>query len=144
MAERSIKDIIEGQDVLTIQVTATVAKAADLMKARGVGAILVLEGVNLVGIFTERDALYRVVAEGRDPTSTQIAEVMTANPTTVRPDSPFGQALEIMHVGRFRHVPVVDQGRPIGMVSSLDAMGPELEQFMYAVIVEEQTRDILA
>jgi CBS domain-containing protein len=144
MAERSIKDIIEGQDVLTIQVTATVAKAADLMKTRGAGAILVLEGVNLVGIFTERDALYRVVAEGRDPNATQIAEVMTANPTTVRPDSPFSQALEIMHVGRFRHVPVVDQGRPIGMVSSLDAMGPELEQFMYAVIVEEQTRDILA
>ncbi|MCB1747944.1 MAG: CBS domain-containing protein [Gammaproteobacteria bacterium] len=144
MAERSIRDIIEGQDVLTIQVTATVAKAADLMKARGVGAILVLEGVNLVGIFTERDALYRVVAEGRDPTTAQIAEVMTANPTTVHPDSAFSNALEIMHVGRFRHVPVVDQGRPIGMVSSLDAMGPELEQFMYAVIVEEQTRDILA
>ncbi len=49
-----------------------------------------------------------------------------------------------MHGGRFRHVPVVENDRALGMVSSLDAMGPELEQFMYAVIVDEHNRDILA
>lgn len=144
MQERTIRDIIAGQDALSAQVGSSVERAATQMKDRGVGAILVLDGVNLVGIFTERDALYRVVAAGRDPGQTTLAEVMTADPTTVHPDSPFTNALEIMHVGRFRHVPVVDQGRPIGMVSSLDAMGAELEQFMYAVLVEEQTRDILA
>ncbi|MEQ8495673.1 MAG: CBS domain-containing protein, partial [Gammaproteobacteria bacterium] len=112
--------------------------------AHGTGAILVLDDMNLVGIFTERDALYRVLADGLDPNTTTVGAVMTPDPTTVHPDSLFSSALEIMHVGRFRHVPVVDGGRPIGMVSSRDAMGAELEQFMYAVLVEEQTRDVLA
>ena len=144
MSQRTIRDIIEGQTPLTTQLSTNVEKAATLMKEHGAGAILVLDDVNLVGIFTERDALYRVVAEGRDPATTRIADVMTPNPTTIHPDSLFDQALELMHVGRFRHVPVVDQGRPIGMVSSLDAMGDELDQFMYALIIEQQNRDILA
>ena len=144
MPNRTIRNIIEGQELLTTQTSTTVSKAAKLMKKRRVGAIVVLDGLELAGIFTERDALYRVVAEGRDPNGTTVAEVMTRNPSTVHPDSPFENALELMHVGRFRHVPVVDRGRPIGMVSSRDAMGPELEQFMYALIVEEQNRDILA
>jgi CBS domain-containing protein len=144
MPNRTIRNIIEGQELLTTQISTTVSKAAKLMKKRRVGAIAVLDGLELAGIFTERDALYRVVAEGRDPNGTTVAEVMTRNPSTIHPDSPFENALELMHVGRFRHVPVVDRGRPIGMVSSRDAMGPELEQFMYALIVEEQNRDILA
>lgn len=144
MQTRTIRHIIEGQELLTTQSSTTIAKAAKLMKQRRVGAIVVLDGLELAGIFTERDALYRVVAEGRDPKSTTVAEVMTSNPSTVHPDSPFESALELMHVGGFRHVPVVDSGRPIGMVSSRDAMGPELEQFMYALIVEEQNRDVLA
>lgn len=144
MEERTIRHIIDGQQVLTTQVGTSVRKAAQTMKAQGAGAILVLDGVNLVGIFTERDALYRVLAGGLDPNTITVGDVMTRDPTTVHPDSLFSSALEIMHVGQFRHVPVVDQGRPIGMVSSRDAMGAELEQFMYAVIVDEQTRDILA
>ena len=144
MQQRTVRDIIQGQELLTTQASTTVKRAARLMRERGVGAILILEDLTLAGIFTERDALYRVVAGGLDPATTSIGEVMTPNPTVIHPDSPFDQALELMHVGRFRHVPVVDCGRPIGMVSSRDAMGPELEQFMYAMIVEEQTRDILA
>ncbi|MEQ8664054.1 MAG: CBS domain-containing protein [Gammaproteobacteria bacterium] len=144
MEERTIRHIIEGQQVLTTQLATTVKKAAQTMKDHGAGAILVLADINLVGIFTERDALYRVLAGGLDPNTTTVGDVMTPDPTTVHPDSLFSSALEIMHVGQFRHVPVVEQGRPIGMVSSRDAMGAELEQFMYAVIVDEQTRDVLA
>lgn len=144
MSERTIRDIIQGQEPLTTQGDTKVGKAARLMREKSAGAILVLDDMNLIGIFTERDALYRVVAAGLDPTSTPISEVMTRNPTTIHPDRAFNAALEVMHVGRFRHVPVVDQGRPIGMVSSLDAMGDELEQFMYALIIEQQNRDILA
>ena len=62
----------------------------------------------------------------------------------IGPNKPFGDALEIMHEGRFRHVPVIEDGIPIGMVSSRDAMGPELEQFMYTKILEEQATDVLA
>ncbi len=143
MQERTIRSIIEGQTPLTTQLGTTVRDAARQMKKNKVGAILVLDGLNLVGIFTERDALYRVLADGLDPKKTEISNVMTPNPTTVQPDRSFTNALEIMHVGRFRHLPVVEQGRPIGMISSLDALGPELEQFTYAMLVAEQQRDIL-
>jgi CBS domain-containing protein len=71
-----------------------------------------------------------VVAEGRDPHSTRVGEVMTANPRTITPDRPFRHALHLMHEGEFRHVPVVENGRPLGMVSARDALAPDLEQFV--------------
>lgn len=144
MTARTIRDVVDGQSLLTAQASMSVSEAARVMKERRVGAVLILDGDELAGIFTERDALFRVVAEGLDPTSTSVADVMTADPVTIAPDKPFASALELMHAGQFRHVPVVEDGRPIGMVSSRDAMGPELEQFMYTLIVEEQNRDVLA
>lgn len=144
MTARTIRDVVEGQKLLTAQASMTVVEAARVMKERRVGAILILDGEELAGIFTERDALFRVVAEGLDPTATSVADVMTADPVTIAPDKPFATALELMHAGQFRHVPVVEGTRPIGMVSSRDAMGPELEQFMYTLIVEQQNRDVLA
>lgn len=144
MTARNIRAIIDGKDLVSAPAGMLVSDAARVMKQRRIGAIIVLDGDKLAGIFTERDALFRVVAEGRDPNATSVADVMTRNPVTIHPDRPFESALEIMHNGRFRHVPVVEGGRPIGMVSSRDALGAELEQFMYTVIVEEQQRDILA
>lgn len=144
MQVRTVRTIIEGKEIFAAPASLRVAEAARLMKNRRVGAILVLEYSRLVGIFTERDALFRVVAEGRDPEATLIGEVMTREPRTIHPDKPFSDALAMMHQGRFRNIPVVEDGRPIGMVSASDAMGPELETFMYGVILaEQQTRDIL-
>jgi CBS domain-containing protein len=128
--QRPIRSIIEDQKPVTANAEITVAAAARLMKERRVGAILVLKEGKLAGIFTERDALFRVIAEGRDPAGTRIAEVMTANPRTITPDRPFGHALHLMYEGGFRHVPVVDDGRPLGVVSSRDALGPDLKQFI--------------
>ena len=144
MASRTIRDILEGQRLVTVQVSMSVNEAAAVMKKHLMGAILVLEENRLVGIFTERDALFRVAAEGLDAGDTPVVNVMTRNPTTIAPDRPFSDALAIMHEGQYRHVPVIENGLPIGMVSSRDAMGPELEQFMYAKILEEQTTDVLA
>ncbi len=144
MSIRTVKSIIEGQALLTAAASLPVADAARLMRTHKVGAILVVDGEQLAGIFTERDALFRVVAEGRDPHGTPVGEVMTANPTTINANQPFARAMELMHAGRFRHVPVVENGRAIGIVSARDAMGPELEQFMYTLIVEDQGRDVLA
>jgi CBS domain-containing protein len=144
MSIRTVKSIIEGQALLTAAASLPVADAARLMRTHKVGAILVVDGEQLAGIFTERDALFRVVAEGRDPRSTPVGEVMTANPTTINANQPFARAMELMHAGRFRHVPVVENGRAVGIVSARDAMGPELEQFMYTLIVEDQGRDVLA
>jgi CBS domain-containing protein len=128
--ERPVRSIIEDQKPVTASAEITVAAAARLMKERRIGALLVVHDGRLAGIFTERDALFRVVAEGRDPTKTRVADVMTANPRTITPDRPFGHALHLMYEGGFRHVPVVDNGRPVGVVSARDALGPDLEQFI--------------
>jgi CBS domain-containing protein len=128
--DRPVRSIIENQAAVTATAGMTVAAAARLMKGKRIGAILVVERGRLAGIFTERDALFRVIAEGRDPAITKLAEVMTENPRTIAPDRPFGHALHLMHEGEFRHVPVVENGRPVGIVSARDALGPDLRQFI--------------
>ncbi|MGH8692089.1 MAG: CBS domain-containing protein [Burkholderiales bacterium] len=128
--QRAIRSIIEDQKPVTASAEITVAAAARLMKEHRVGAILVVQDGRLSGIFTERDALFRVIAEGRDPGKTRVAEVMTLNPRTIEPDRPFGHALHLMYEGEFRHVPVVENGRPLGMVSARDALGPDLREFI--------------
>ena len=128
--ERAVRAIIEDQRPVTAAADMTVASASRLMKQRRVGAILVLDKGRLAGIFTERDALFRVIAEGRSPEATKLAEVMTPDPRTIGPDRPFGHALHLMYEGEFRHVPVVENGRPLGIVSARDALGPDLQQFV--------------
>jgi CBS domain-containing protein len=128
--ERPVRSIIEDQKPVTASAELTVAAAAQLMKEHRIGALLVVQEGRLAGIFTERDALFRVIGEGRDPATTRVGEVMTANPRTIAPDRPFGHALHLMYEGGFRHVPVVDNGRPLGVVSARDALGPDLQQFV--------------
>lgn len=144
MTQRTIRTIIDQQDLVTAAATMTVSEAARLMQERRVGAIMVVENEQLVGMFTERDALFRVVAKELDGKTTPLAEVMTRNPRTIHPDKPFAHALEMMHEGSFRHVPVVEDGRPVGIVSVRDALGPELEAFVYELLRQEQIGQILA
>jgi CBS domain-containing protein len=141
--DRPIRVIIEDQQPVTAAADITVAAAARLMKEHRIGAILVVQEGRLAGIFTERDALFRVIAEGRDPAATRVAEVMTANPRTIAPDRPFGHALHLMYEGGFRHVPVVDNGRPLGVVSSRDALGPDLQQFVRDLETRNHIGEIL-
>jgi CBS domain-containing protein len=141
--QRAIRSVIEDQKPVTASADITVAAAARLMKEHGIGAILVIQEGRLAGIFTERDALFRVIAEGRDPASTRIAEVMTSNPRTITSDRPFGHALHLMYEGGFRHVPVVDDGRPLGVVSSRDALGPDLQQFVRDLETRNHIGEIL-
>jgi len=107
-----------------------VNKAAKLMAARNVGAVLVMEDDRLIGILTERDIVFRVVAKGLDAEATPLSEVMTKAPHTVDPEKPLGYALLVMQENGFRHLPVVQDGKPIGIVSSRSAMDPELEDFV--------------
>jgi CBS domain-containing protein len=144
MSHRTIRTIIEEHEPVTAPATLTVSEAARLMRERRVGAIMVLQEDTLAGIFTERDALIRVLAEGRDVQTTRLADVMTRNPKTIHPDRSFAEALQMMYGGSFRHVPVVEDGRPVGMVSARDALGPELEAFVYEMLRQEQIGEILA
>ena len=129
MPQRPIRSVIARQKILTAAKETTVSEAARLMKKMNVGAVMVVEKEKLIGIFTERDIVFRVLAEGRDPRTTHLADVMTAKPQTIAPDRPFGHALHLMYESGFRHVPVVEHGRPIGIVSARDVLGPELQQF---------------
>jgi CBS domain-containing protein len=124
-----IKSVLEPRKLVVAAPHTTVAEAAKLMKRGKVGAVLVVEEGRLVGIFTERDALFRVMAPGLDPMNTELRAVMTRDPTTVAPDETFGYALLLMHEKGFRHTPVVENGRPVGVVSARHALDPDLEEF---------------
>jgi len=96
----------------------SVIEAVQRMSEKGVGAVAVLDKNELVGIFTERDLMNRVVLEGRDPKTTTMSEVMTREVETVRKDMLVGEALRLMVERRFRHLPVVgSDGRVLGILS---------------------------
>jgi len=130
MFSQRIRSVMEKKKLLTAAPDTTVSQAAKLMATKNVGAIMVVESERLVGIFTERDALVRVIAQGRDVKATKLAEVMTKDPQTVDPDKTFGSALLMMFENGYRHVPVVEQGKVIGIVSSRNALDPDLEEFV--------------
>ena len=130
MPQRPIRSVIAKQKILTATAEITVTDAARLMKKKSVGAVMVIkDNGRLAGIFTERDAVFRVLAEGRDHKTTRLSDVMTPQPQTITPEKPFGHALLMMYESGFRHVPVVEDGKPVGMVSARDALGPELQEF---------------
>ena len=143
MPHRIIRDVIASRKALTAPSQTTVADAARLMKKHAVGALLIVDETHLVGIFTERDALFRVIAVDKDPKTTRVASAMTKKPRTIDPDRPIGHALHMMFEGGFRHVPVVEKGQPVGMVSARDALGPELAQFQSELVDREHIGEIL-
>lgn len=144
MTQRTVKQIIEGQEPVTAAADTIVSEAARLMKQHNIGALMVVAGDKLAGIFTERDGLFRVLAQGLNGETTPLGSVMTANPQTISSDANFTTALQMMHDGRYRHLPVVDDGRVIGVVSVRDALGPELEAFVYEMLRQEQIQEVLA
>jgi CBS domain-containing protein len=141
MSLRSLRSIISGQPPATAEKTATVLEAAILMKEKGKGALLVVDGSKLTGIFTERDALFRVIAAGRDAATTTLADVMTPQPQTMHPDEPFIKALRLMHKRGFRHLPVVENGRPLGVISARDALDDDLYELRVELAQREDERD---
>lgn len=130
MYSQRIRDVMERKKLLIASPETSVRDAAKLMAKAKVSAVLVLENERLVGIFTERDAVSRVIAKDRDVKTTRLVDVMTASPKTISPDKTFGYALLLMHENGFRHVPVVANDRVVGMVSARNALDPDLEEFV--------------
>jgi CBS domain-containing protein len=129
MTTRAIRQIIQGKKVVTASPEISVADAAIAMRNARVGALAILEDEKLVGIFTERDALFRVLANGMNPSTTKLQHVMTENPQTITPNRPVSHAMHLMHEGGYRHMPVVENGYLVGMISVRDALVPELREF---------------
>jgi CBS domain-containing protein len=130
MYSQRVRDLMESKKLLLAPPETTVNNAAKLMTKAKVSAVIVVEGQSLVGIFTERDAVSRVIAKDRDVHTTRLADVMTAAPKTISPDKSFGYALLMMHENGFRHLPVVDNGKVVGIVSARNALDPDLEEFV--------------
>jgi CBS domain-containing protein len=139
MPIRSLRSIVAGRPPIVATSITTVVEAARTMKQHNIGALLVVDHTRLIGIFTERDALFRLLAEGRDPHATRLADVMTAQPQTIHPDEPFVRALRMMHEGKFRHLPVVEFDRPLGVVSVRDALDDDL----YELRVDLEQRETM-
>lgn len=144
MPNRPIRSLIQNQQIHTVDKGISVRTAAHIMQTARIGSVLVVEKDLLVGIFTERDALFRVLAGGLDPDRTKVGEVMTADPQTITADRPLVHALHMMHDGGFRHMPVVESGRPVGMVSIRDAMGIEMVRLEHELDDKEALAEILA
>jgi len=120
-------DIVKDQNPLMLSPSATVQHACRSMRDRRVGAVLVTErDQRLLGIFTGRDAVARVLAEGKDPAKTTLAEVMTRSPHTMTPAKIAIDALRMMEDCGCRHLPIVDNEKVVGIVSRGDFRGIEL------------------
>lgn len=127
MPRRMISSILTDRPLITAHKEMTVRSASRLMAEKKIGALLVIENQAIAGIFTERDALNKVLAASLDPDTTPLSQVMVANPQTIRADKPLAFALYMMAEGGFRHVPVVNaDGVPVGMVSARDALGQDM------------------
>jgi len=137
-----VRFVMDRRKLLTAAPETTVLEASRLMMKRNTGAVLVVRQDQLIGIFTERDTVFRVIAQGRDPGTTTLAEVMTPSPRTVGPDKSFGYAMLQMHEVGCRHLPVVENGRAIGIVSARNALDPDLEEFAHEVLRRKRILEI--
>ena len=126
----TLRDILarKGHDVISVRPTDSVLDAANLMNDRGIGGLLVLEGGEPVGIFTERDVLRRVVAQGRNPAATSVAEVMSTPVTTCEPELSIEDGAALMTERRIRHLPVREAGRLTGVVTIGDLMAYQVSE----------------
>ena len=124
-----IRDVILNREPYSMKASATVQEAAEFMASRNVGAVCVVdEGGKLLGVFSERDVVKRVVLQKRDPTSLSVGEVTSELRAVIRCDETPHQALERMELIGTRHLPVVEGDRWVGMLSMRDLMRVELSE----------------
>ncbi len=108
---------VKGNQVVSAGPETTVADCVHKMNKERIGAVLVVEGERPVGMFTERDVLTRILEKGRDPATTRLGEVMSKELACIAPSATVGEALRVITDKRFRHLPVVEGGKVVGMLS---------------------------
>lgn len=135
----TVQDILDrkGTKIVTVSPDETVQDAASKMQAERIGAVLVLaDNHEMLGIFTERDMLHRVVAQRRDPAATRVEEVMTRRVACCKPNTTLDECRTVMTTNRIRHLPVVSDDKLVGMVSIGDVLAQE-------VVAQQTTIDYL-
>ena len=118
----TLRDVIKDRRLYSVEVTRTVLEAARFMMEHNIGAVPVLRSGSLVGILSERDIMNRVVALGRTPGTTAVSEVMTANPRAIEADESIEECAFLMREFGFRHLPIVDGKKLMGLVSLRDVL----------------------
>ncbi len=119
---KRLRDILQGRFIFALQREASVAEAAQMMETRNVGIVCVLDGERLVGVFSERDVVRRVVNQGRDPRTTPVGEVMTSDIVVANLEDDYQSAMHVMDQANIRHLPVVEGDRLVTMLSIRDLM----------------------
>jgi CBS domain-containing protein len=143
MPDRILRDVVREQRPVVVDSDITVAEAAKLMQQAKDGAAIITDGGKPVGIFTERDCLYRVAGAGKNPAEVTLGEVMTPNPCCVRAHRPFSDALYQMQHGGFRHLPVLDGKNIIGVVTHKHVFGSDLLQYEQEEVDRDHIEQIL-
>ena len=126
----TISDILEnkGNKMVQVETDCLVTEAARTMSQEKVGSVLVLEEQKLVGIFTERDLMHKVVAAGFDPNMVKVGEVMTSRIATIPPETPLREAAQLLSQNRIRHLPILQDGQLVGVVSVGDIFAWKLRE----------------
>jgi CBS domain-containing protein len=124
----NISDLISNQDTYGTEANQAVFEVVKAMVSRNIGAVPVLRDGRLVGIFSERDVMSRVVAEGLDPRTTQVDQVMTRDPLTVSPTESVENCMLLMRRHGFRHVPICEGGRLVAVISLRDILLHDLTE----------------
>ena len=124
---------VKGGQIFSVAPTDSVLRAIEIMATRHVGALLVMSQDGLLGIISERDYARKVILKNRSSHDTPVGDIMTVNPVTVPPDVTVHHCMEMMTEGRFRHLPVVDKGRVVGMLSIGD---------LVKAVIEDQSQKI--
>jgi CBS domain-containing protein len=132
----TVRDILVSRDVPVIHVSEqqSVLEAASLMNANRIGCVVVTRGEKVVGIFTERDILTRVVAARRDPAMVQVTEVMSSPVACCTPDTSLDECVSTFTTKRHRHLPVVENGRLVGIISSGDIMARQVREHQTTIM----------
>jgi CBS domain-containing protein len=128
MLRKLLPDIVNNQRLVELPPEATVREAVQRMARQDVRSSLVTKNGGLIGIFTGTDLISRVVGPGLDPNDTPLERVMTKNPQTISADETAIEALRRMQAGHFRHLPVVKNGKVVGILSRGDFCGCELDE----------------
>ncbi len=115
----AIRDLMVTE-MVTVAPEDTVLEAANRMRQNRVGAVLVVDQDGLLGLFSERDLVSRVITEHRDPQTTKVGQVCTGTVATIDVDQPLKQVLAIFRARKFRHLPVLEKSRPVGILSTRD------------------------
>ena len=125
-----LKDLLakKGNVVIQVESDFIIAAAARKMRDNKVGALMVMKNDTLSGIFTERDLMSRVVAEGLNPEKVQVSEAMTSSIATVPLETPIREAANIMSQNRIRHLPVLEEGKLYGVISVGDILAWKLRE----------------